>query len=135
MKNRAVWVFVWLLVQFSSQMYLRGLERGVASGWTSWTMSRGSRGSWGPLTKMNPLVWGPLTLTSLKASPPPTPPPPPTRWSCYLCGGRSSILGPMGLRIDSSWWTICATPRSSRFFTTGVAKAVVCAILFMGFCI
>ena len=38
--------------------------RGVVSGWTEWTKSRGPEGPWGP-TKLNPnipLVWGPLTV-------------------------------------------------------------------------
>ena len=37
--------------------------------------------------------------------------------------------GVIGCWIDSSWWTHRAISRSSQYCTTGVTKAVVCAIL------
>ena len=40
--------------------------------------------------------------------------------------------GAMGRRIDPSWWTHWAICRSSQCSTTGVTKAVVCFILYMG---
>ena len=42
---------------------------------------------------------------------------------------RAFARGAMGRRIDPSWWTHCAISRSSQCSTTGVIKAVVCAIL------
>ena len=41
----------------------------------------------------------------------------------------------MGRRIDPSWWTHWAISLSGQYPTTGVTKAVVCAILSMGWCI
>ena len=38
----------------------------------------------------------------------------------------------IGRRIDLSWWTHWAISRSSQCPTTGVTKAVVCVILFVG---
>ena len=38
----------------------------------------------------------------------------------------------MARRIDPSWWTHLAIPRSSQCSTTGVIKAVVCFILSVG---
>ena len=37
--------------------------------------------------------------------------------------------------IDPSWWTHWAISRSSQCSMTGVTKAVVCAILSLGWCI
>ena len=48
---------------------------------------------------------------------------------------RDVAHGAMGRRIDSSWWTHRAISRSSQCSTTGVAKAVVCVIQSVGWCI
>ena len=40
--------------------------------------------------------------------------------------------GAMGHQIDPSWWTHLATSRSSQCSTSGVTKAVVCAMLSVG---
>ena len=42
---------------------------------------------------------------------------------------RAFAHGAMGRQIDPSWWTHCATSRSSQSSTTGVTKAMVCVIL------
>ena len=62
-----------------------------------------------------------------------------TTYSLYYNRGAkcSSVLialayGAMGRRIDPSWWTHGAISRSSHCPTTGVTKAVVCAILSVG---
>ena len=44
--------------------HLYDISRGVTSGWTGWTMSRGTEGPRARPTKMNPLVWGLLTVRS-----------------------------------------------------------------------
>ena len=41
-------------------------------------------------------------------------------------------LGAMCRWIDPSWWTHWAISRVSQCYTTGVTKAVVCVILFVG---
>ena len=46
---------------------------------------------------------------------------------------RAFAHGAMGRRIDPSWGG--AISRSSQYSTTGVTKAVVCAILSVGWCI
>ena len=56
------------------------------------------------------------------------------------CIPRKSVVrafahGTMGRRIDPSWWTHCAMSRSSQCSTTAVTKAVVYAILSVGWCI
>ena len=43
--------------------------------------------------------------------------------------------GAMDLRIDPSWWTRRAISRSSQCSMTDETKAVVCAILSVGWCI
>ena len=48
---------------------------------------------------------------------------------------RAFAHGEMSRRIDPSWWTHGAISRSSQCSTTGVTKAVVCAILSVGWCI
>ena len=48
---------------------------------------------------------------------------------------RAFARGMMDRRIDSSWWTHSAISHSSQCSTTGVTKAVVCAILSVGWCI
>ena len=40
---------------------------------------------------------------------------------------RAFARGPMGRRIDPTWWSQCSM--------TGVTKVVVCAILSVGWCI
>ena len=45
---------------------------------------------------------------------------------------RAFAHGAMGRPVDPSWWTIA---RSSQCSTTGITKAVVCAILSVGWCI
>ena len=45
---------------------------------------------------------------------------------------RAFAHGAMGRRIDHSWWTHWAISRSSQCHTTGVTKAVVCVILYVG---
>ena len=45
---------------------------------------------------------------------------------------RAFTHGVMGWRIDPSWWTHLAISRSRQCSMTGVAKAVVCAILSEG---
>ena len=45
---------------------------------------------------------------------------------------RSFAHDAMGRRIDPSWWTHLAISRSNQCSTTGVTKAVVCAILYVG---
>ena len=45
---------------------------------------------------------------------------------------RAFTYGVMAHRIHPSWWTHCASSRSSLCFTTGVTKVVVCAILSVG---
>ena len=42
---------------------------------------------------------------------------------------RAFAHGAMGRRIEPSWWTHLVIARSSQCSTTGVTKAVVCAIL------
>ena len=51
------------------------------------------------------------------------------------CVVRTFAHGVMGHRIDPSWWTHWAISHSSQCSTTGVLKAVVCAILSVGWCI
>ena len=46
--------------------------------------------------------------------------------------GRASTYGAMGHRIDPTRWTHLAISRSSQCSTSGVSKAVVCAILPVG---
>ena len=41
------------------------------------------------------------------------------------------VYSAMGRRNDTSWWTHSATSHS----TTGVTKAVICAILSVGWCL
>ena len=41
----------------------------------------------------------------------------------------------MGRRVDPSWWTHWAIFRSSQYSTTGITKAVACAILSVEWCI
>ena len=41
----------------------------------------------------------------------------------------------MGRRIDPSWWNNSAISHSSVCSTTGVTKAEVCAMLYVGWCI
>ena len=48
---------------------------------------------------------------------------------------RAFAHGAMGRRIDPSWWTHEAISRSSQCSTTGVTKAMACAILSVGWCI
>ena len=48
---------------------------------------------------------------------------------------RAFAHGAMGHRIDPSWWTHWAISHSSQCSITGVTKAVVCAILSVGWCI
>ena len=48
---------------------------------------------------------------------------------------RAFAHGAMGRRIDASWWTHWPISRSSQCTTTGVTKAVACAILCVGWCI
>ena len=57
--------------------------------------------------------------------------------SIYICSsvGRAFAHDAMDRRIDPSWWTHSAISRSSQCSTTGVTKAVVCAILSVGWCI
>ena len=43
--------------------------------------------------------------------------------------------GAMGCQINPSWWTNWAIFRSSQCSTTGVTKAVVCAILYVLSCL
>ena len=43
--------------------------------------------------------------------------------------------GAMGRRNNPSWWTHWAISRSSQWSTTCITKAVVCAILSVGWCI
>ena len=43
---------------------------------------------------------------------------------------RAFTNGAMDHRIDPSWWTHWATSHSSQCSTTGVTKAMVCAILY-----
>ena len=43
--------------------------------------------------------------------------------------------GVMGRRIDPSWGEPIELSRSSQCSTTGVTKAVICAILYVGWCI
>ena len=45
------------------------------------------------------------------------------------------LTGLKNSRIDPLWWTHRAISRSSQCSITGVTKAVVCAILYMGWCI
>ena len=42
---------------------------------------------------------------------------------------RALALGAMGRRIDPSWWAYLTISRSSQFYTTGITKTVVCAML------
>ena len=53
------------------------------------------------------------------------------RWSVV----RALAHGAMGRRIDPSWWTHRAISRSSQCTTTGLTKAMVRAILSVGWCI
>ena len=46
-----------------------------------------------------------------------------------------SVRGVMGRWINPSWWTHIASSCSSQCSTTGVTKAVVCAILSVGWCV
>ena len=46
-----------------------------------------------------------------------------------------SFFYPLKVRwINPSWWTHLAISRFSQCSTTGVTKAVVCVILFVGWC-
>ena len=49
----------------------------------------------------------------------------------FRCG--VSARGAIGRRIDLLCWTNCAVSCSIHCSTTGVTKAVVCAILSVGF--
>ena len=48
---------------------------------------------------------------------------------------RAFAHGAMGRRIDPSWGGPIELFLSSQCSTTGVTKAVVCAILYVGLCI
>ena len=48
---------------------------------------------------------------------------------------RAFAHGAMGRRIDPSWWNHSAIFHSSQCTMTGVAKAMVCAIFFVGWCV
>ena len=48
---------------------------------------------------------------------------------------RAFTHGAMGRRSDTPWWTHGAISHSSQCSMTGVPKAVVCAILSVGWCI
>ena len=48
---------------------------------------------------------------------------------------RDFAHGVMDRRIDPYWWTNLDISRSNQFSTTGVTKAVVCAIPSVGWCI
>ena len=48
---------------------------------------------------------------------------------------RAFAHGEMGRRIDPSWLTHWAISHFSQCSTTGVTKAVVCVIMFVGCCI
>ena len=48
---------------------------------------------------------------------------------------RHVARGVTGRRIDPSWWVHRASSRSSQCYTTWVTKAVVCTILYVGWCI
>ena len=47
---------------------------------------------------------------------------------------RAFTYGAMGHQIDPSWWTHWDISCFTQCSTTGVTKAVVCAILFVGWC-
>ena len=49
--------------------------------------------------------------------------------------GRAFAHSAMGRPIDPSWWSHLAISRSCQCSTTVVTKAVVCAILSVGWCI
>ena len=48
---------------------------------------------------------------------------------------RASAQGAMGPWIDPSWWTHWAISGSRQCSTTGVTKAVLCAVLSVEWCI
>ena len=49
---------------------------------------------------------------------------------------RSVVERPlMDGRINSSWWILLAISRSSQYSTIGLTKAVMCAVLLVGWCI
>ena len=54
--------------------------------------------------------------------------------STFLLPNFSFAHGAMDGRIDPSWWAHWTISRSSHCSTTGVTKAVVCAILSVGWC-
>ena len=64
-----------------------------------------------------------------------------SKWTSLNMGERCSSVvrafahGAMDRRIDPSWWTHWAISRSSQCSMTGVTKAVVCAVLSVGWCI
>ena len=52
-----------------------------------------------------------------------------------LFSDRVSAHCAIGHRINPSWWMFSVISRSNQYSMTGVIKAVVCAILSVGWCI